>query len=171
MASWAAPKWAQLRDRGTPRITKTGKRDAGSTPGPRRQVVRVRPRIHRSAPALAAPAARLPRALVPPGDAVAEGAQLNIRYCRAVAVYRAILMNAQPHLDVLEPPPGGAPLARGPVQHRRHGRVWQRLRRVDRVYVIASQRELRAVEVLHEVAGGGEGPEALDQCRRRPLRV
>ena len=25
MASWAAPKWAQLRDRGTPRITKTGK--------------------------------------------------------------------------------------------------------------------------------------------------
>ena len=105
MASWAAPKWAQLRDRGTPRITKTGKRDAGSTPGPRRQVVRVRPRIHRSAPALAAPAARLPRALVPPGDAVAEGAQLNVRRRRAVAIYSAILMNTQPHLDVLEPPP------------------------------------------------------------------
>ena len=171
MASWAAPKWAQLRDRGTPRITKTGKRDAGSTPGPRRQVVRVRPRIHGSAPALAAPAARLPRALVPPGDAVAEGAQLNIRYCRAVAVYRAILMNAQPHLDVLEPPQGSARLARDPVHHRRHGRVWQRLRRVDRVYIIASQRELRAVKVFHEVAGGGEGPEALDQRRRRPLRV
>ena len=171
MASWAAPKWAQLRDRGTPRITKTGKRDAGSTPGPRRQVVRVRPRIHGSAPALAAPAARLPRALVPPGDAVAEGAQFNVRRRRAIAVYRAVLMNTQPHLDVLEPPQGGARLARDPVHHRRHGRVWQRLRRVDRVYIVASQRELRDVKVFHEVAGGGEGPEALDQCRRRPLRV
>ena len=80
-------------------------------------------------------------------------------------------MNAQPHLDVLEPPPGSARLARDPVHHRRHGRVWQRLRRVDRVYIIASQRELRAVKVFHEVAGGGEGPEALDQRRRRPLRV
>ena len=37
MASWAAPKWAQPRDRGTPRITKTGKGDAGNTPGRRRR--------------------------------------------------------------------------------------------------------------------------------------
>ena len=39
MASWAAPKWAQPRDRGTPRVTKTGKGDAGNTPGrrPRRR--------------------------------------------------------------------------------------------------------------------------------------
>ena len=59
----------------------------------------------------------------------------------------------------------------GSVRHRRHGRVWQRLRRVDRVYIIARQRALRAVKVFHEVAGGGEGPEALDQRRRRPLRV
>ena len=37
MASWAAPKWAQPRDRGTPRITKPGKGDAGNTPGRRRR--------------------------------------------------------------------------------------------------------------------------------------
>ena len=37
MASWAAPKWAQPRDHGTPRITKTGKGDAGNTPGRRRR--------------------------------------------------------------------------------------------------------------------------------------
>ena len=37
MASWAAPKWAQPRDRGTPRITKTGTGDAGNTPGRRRR--------------------------------------------------------------------------------------------------------------------------------------
>ena len=37
MASWAAPKWAQPRDRGTRRITKTGKGDAGNTPGRRRR--------------------------------------------------------------------------------------------------------------------------------------
>ena len=37
MASWAASKWAQPRDRGTPRITKTGKGDAGNTPGRRRR--------------------------------------------------------------------------------------------------------------------------------------
>ena len=37
MASWAAPKWAQPRDRGAPRITKTGKGDAGNTPGRRRR--------------------------------------------------------------------------------------------------------------------------------------
>ena len=37
MASWSAPKWAQPSDRGTPRITKTGKGDAGNTPGRRRR--------------------------------------------------------------------------------------------------------------------------------------
>ena len=35
--AWAAQRWAQPRDRGTPRITKTGTGDAGNTPGRRRR--------------------------------------------------------------------------------------------------------------------------------------
>ena len=116
MASWAAPKWAQPPDRGTPRITKTGKRDAGNTPG--------------------APDATL---LV-----LAGGARR-----RAVFPARAAL--------------------REPVEHVVNWRSRQRLRRVDRKDGARGldERELVAVEVLHEEAPFHERPEARDECFSR----
>ena len=100
MASWAAPKWAQPRDRGTPRITKTGKGDAGNTPGRRRRRRRAssstqsrrRPSRRRAGAASTRPrGAARPRArLRPRGSAsMASGGVLSPRTaCRENATPR-----------------------------------------------------------------------------------
>ena len=174
MASWAAPKWAQPRDRGTPRITKTGKGDAGNTPGRRRRRRRAssstqsrrRPSRRRAGAASTRPrGAARPRArLRPRGSAsMASGGVLSPRTaCRENATprRREDEQRAKGHrkrtgqrgddVDEAQRPQRGQAPARGRVAMRRHhsgrGPVQHRKRKGNS----SSQRRVRRQEARQD---------------------
>ena len=126
MASWAAPKWAQPRDRRTHRITKTGKGDAGNTPGRRRRRRRAssstqsrrRPSRRRAGAASTRPrGAARPRArLRSRGSAsTASGGVLSPRMRRRGRVPR--------ERDARTPRPGSTPRRREPQGASRDART------------------------------------------------
>merc|ERR1712091_305759 len=138
----------------------------------------MRPRVEAGAVPPAAPGPRLARALVEAGDAVALGAPKYVQRARTHPIGRA----------GVAPRPGARDatllvLARGarrravfparaalrePVEDVVNWRRRQRLRRVDRVHMSRGlgERELVAVEVLHEEAPLRERPEARDERLR-----